>query len=123
MRNKEASMSYRSLAILITVLSSAPATAADIYVAPGGVYVGAGPVYVTPDSAAPPYGPAPYAAPGYVAPPYGAPPAVVVPAPNYEVFPSGNSDGGVYVPRYMPAYVGPPRAYGYPGECPAGCGY
>jgi len=116
-------MSYRSLAILITALSSAPATAADLYVAPGGVYVGAGPVYVTPGPAAPPYGPAPYAAPGYVVPPpyVGPPPAVVAPAPTYGVLPPING-GVVYAPRHRRAYVGP-SVYGYPGDYPAGYGY
>jgi len=118
-------MKNRSLAILITVLSSAPATAADIYVAPGGVYVG-GPVFVTPGPTAPPYGPPPYVAPGYVAPPpfVAPPPAVVAPAPAYDVLPPVNGDiGGVYAPRYRRAYVGPRRVYGYPEDYPDGYGY
>jgi hypothetical protein len=44
-------MNYRSLALAITVLSSAHITTAaaqSIYVAPGGVYIGSGPVYVIP---------------------------------------------------------------------------
>jgi hypothetical protein len=113
LRIEEASMRHRSLAILITVLSSAPATAADIYVAPGGVYIGGGPVYVTPGPAAPPVGP--YAPSGYLAPPqYLAPPPVVAPAPGY-VPPPVNGDG-VYVPGYRPATVGPQRVYGYGGD-------
>jgi hypothetical protein len=107
-------MRHRSLAILITVLSCAPATAADIYVAPGGVYIGGGPVYVAPGPAVPPNGP--YAPSGYVVPPpYGAPPPVVAPAPTYA--PPINGDA-VYVPGYRPAYVGPPRVYGYRGDYP-----
>jgi hypothetical protein len=113
-------MSNRSLVILITALWSAPATAADVYVAPGGVYIGGGPVYVTPGPAAPPYyGSAPYAPSGYIAPPaYVAPaPPVVAPAPTYDVLPPVNGgNGGVYVPGYRPAYVGPPRVYGYPAD-------
>ena len=70
-------MGHRSLAFAIAALSSfhvASADAQSVYVAPGGVYIGGGPVYVTP---AP--GPAPYVAPTYG---YGyAPPAVVPPAP------------------------------------------
>src|SRR5690348_402833 len=122
-------MSYRSVAILITTLSSAPATAADLYVAPGGVYIGGGPVYVTPGPTAAPYGPAPYAAPGYVAPGYvvpppyvGPPPAVVAPAPTYDVLPPGDN-GVVYAPRHRRAYIGSPGVYGYPGDYPGGYGY
>ena len=55
-------MIYQSLALAITALSSAhipTAAAQPVYVAPGGVYVGGGPVYLIP---APlegaPYGPA-----------------------------------------------------------------
>src|ERR1700756_540796 len=72
-------MGHRSLAFAIGAFSSihvADANAQSVYVAPGGVYVGGGPVYVTP---APGNWPAPYAAPTYG---YGyAPPAVVAPAP------------------------------------------
>src|ERR1700737_3261225 len=63
-------MSYRSLALAAAVgaLSSmhiGSATAQSVYVAPGGVYIGAGagPVYVTP--AAPTNGAAAYVEPGY----------------------------------------------------------
>ena len=123
LRIKEASMSYRALAILVTALSAAQVTAADaqtVYVAPGGVYVGAGPVYVTPAPANPvgPYGPPPpYAPPTYVAPPYAAP------APAYEVAPPlYDETQGVYVRPYeaygsrRPAYVGRARIYGSPAD-------
>ena len=44
-------MSYRSIALAVAAFSSmhiANANAQSVYVAPGGVYIGAGPVYVTP---------------------------------------------------------------------------
>src|SRR4030095_6646799 len=44
-------MSYRSLALALAAFSSmhvASADAQSVYVAPGGVYVGGGPVYVIP---------------------------------------------------------------------------
>ncbi len=69
-------MSYRSLVLAVAALSSMHVTNADaqsVYVAPGGVYVGSGPVYVIP---APNNG-----APPYVAPTYGyeyGPPAVAI---------------------------------------------
>ena len=49
-------MNYRSLALAIAALSAAHITSADaqsVYVAPGGIYIGGGPVFVTP---APSYG-------------------------------------------------------------------
>lgn len=71
-------MGHRSLVLAIAAFSSvhvAAANAQSVYVAPGGVYIGGGQVYVTP---APSYGPTPYAAPTYG---YGyGPPAAVVPA-------------------------------------------
>jgi hypothetical protein len=78
-------MGHRSLLLAIAAFSSihvAGADAQSVYVAPGGVYVGGGPVYVTP-------APTPYAAPTYAPPPYAAPtygygygpPAAAVPAP------------------------------------------
>jgi hypothetical protein len=73
-------MSYRSLALAVAAFASmhvASAEAQSVYVAPGGVYIGAGPVYVTP---APSNGGAPYVAPTYGYE-YG-PPAVVVPGPS-----------------------------------------
>ncbi len=53
-------MRYRSLALAVAAFSSlhvASADAQSVYVAPGGVYIGAGPVYVIP---APNNGAAPY---------------------------------------------------------------
>ncbi len=52
-------MSYRSLALAVAAFSSmhvASADAQSVYVAPGGVYVGGGPVYVipAPNNGAPP---------------------------------------------------------------------
>jgi hypothetical protein len=72
-------MSYRSLALAVAAFSSIQVASADaqsVYVAPGGVYIGGGPVYVIP---APNNGAAPYVAPTYGYE-YG-PPAVVAPAP------------------------------------------
>jgi hypothetical protein len=76
------------------------ADAQSVYVAPGGVYVGGGPVYVIP---APNNGPAPYVAPTYGYE-YG-PPAVVAPAPAV-VAPTTvyGPNGGYYAP---PAIVAP----------------
>src|SRR5262245_34521072 len=90
-------MSFRSLALLVAAFSSmhvASADAQSVYVAPGGVYVGGGPVYVIP---APNNGAAPYVAPTYGYE-YG-PPAVVAPAPTI-VAPTA----GYYEP---PAVVAP----------------
>src|SRR6266700_2191078 len=78
-------MSYRSLALAVAAFSSrhvASADAQSVYVAPGGVYVGGGPVYVIP---APNNGAPPYAAPTYGYE-YG-PPAVVAPTYGYEYGP------------------------------------
>jgi hypothetical protein len=101
-------MSYRSLALLVAAFSSmhvANADAQSVYVAPGGVYVGGGPVYVIP---APNNGAAPY-----VAPTYGyeyAPPAVVAPAPAV-VAPTTvyGPNGGYYAPAPL---VAPTTVYG-----------
>ena len=102
-------MSYRSLALAVAAFSSmhvAGADAQSVYVAPGGVYVGGGPVYVIP---APNNG-----APPYVAPTYGyeyGPPAVVAPAPAV-VAPTTvyGPNGGYYAP---PApVVAPTTVYG-----------
>src|SRR5437899_2579924 len=44
-------MSYRSLVLAVAAFSSMQVASADaqsVYVAPGGVYIGAGPVYVVP---------------------------------------------------------------------------
>ena len=112
-------MSYRSLAFAVAAFSLpvAGADAQSVYVAPGGVYIGAGPVYVTP---APGIAPAPYAAPTYgyeygpVAP---VPPAVVAPTTVYG--PNGN-----YYDAPLSAYAStvPPRPplavpYGAGGRC------
>ena len=68
-------MGHRSLVLAIAAFASIYATSANaqpVYVAPGGVYIGGGPVYVTP-------APAPYAESSYG---YGyGPPPVVAPAP------------------------------------------
>ena len=53
-------MSYRSLVLAVAAFTSmhvASADAQSVYVAPGGVYVGSGPVYVipAPNNGAPPY--------------------------------------------------------------------
>src|SRR5882724_10980410 len=95
-------MSYRPLAVAIAVaaLSSmhiASAAAQSVYVAPGGVYIGAGagPVYVTPK--APTNGAAAYVAPGYG---YGYGTAAYV-EPSY-----GYGYGTA-------AYVEPSYGYGY----------
>src|SRR5262245_26784270 len=115
-------MSNRSLAILVTLLSSACIPAAEaqtVYVAPGGVYVGAGagPVYVAPPppNSAVPYEAPPYAPPAYLAPPYAA--------PRYEAAPSVYGDGeGVYADPYAaygsrrPLYGGRARVYGAPAD-------
>jgi hypothetical protein len=84
----------RRRSILVNAVSSADAQ--SVYVAPGGVYVGSGPVYVIP---APNNGTAPY-----VAPTYGyeyRPPAVVAPAPAV-VAPTTvyGPNGGYYAPPW-----------------------
>ena len=110
-------MSSRSLALAVAALTSLPVASAhaqSVYVAPGGVYIGGGPVYVTP---APNYGAAPYVAPSYGYD-YG-PPAVVAPAPvvappvvygpNGGYYNGGYYNGGYY----NGGYYGPPlSAYG-----------
>ena len=84
-------MNYRQLALAIAALSSthiSTAVAQSVYVAPGGVYIGGGPVYVIP---APSNGNGTYGEPtngyGYGAPgpaPYLAP-TVVAPGAGYVV--------------------------------------
>src|SRR5262249_9954128 len=109
-------MNYRSLALAIAALSSAHVTTAaaqSVYVAPGGGYIAAGPVYVIPAPGngtngtyvEPTYGygydvpePAPYPAPTVVAP------GAVVAAPY-----GGNGYG------YRNGYGPPPPAY-YNGD-------
>src|SRR5260370_28182809 len=117
-------MSYRSLALAAAVgalsaMHIGSAAAQSVYVAPGGIYIGAGagPVYVTPP--APINGAAAYVGPGYgngyetgayVEPDYdyGDGPAVYVePGPRPYV---GPRYGYGYGPR---PYVGPRYWYGY----------
>ena len=107
-------MSYRSLALAVAALSLmhvASADAQSVYVAPGGVYVGGGPVYVIP---APNNGAAPYVAPPYVAPTYGyeyGPPAVVAPAPALVAPTTVYGPNGGYYGAPLSAYAAelPPR--------------
>jgi hypothetical protein len=115
-------MNYRSLALAIAALSSAHITnaaAQSVYVAPGGVYIGGGPVYVIPapsngngtyvEPTAYGYGvpqPAPYLAPTVVAPGVG-----YVAAPPYGL----NGNGYGYSNSYGNGYGPPPPAY-YNGD-------
>ena len=99
-------MSVRSLAIAVATVSLmhiGNANAQSVYVAPGGVYIGGGPVYVIP---------APNNAPAaYLAPPYGyGPPAAVAPAPPIEA-PTlyGWNEGYYDSPLSTYAAVRPPR--------------
>jgi len=104
-------MNYRILALAIGALSSAHITTApaqSIYVAPGGVFIGGGPVYVNP-------APSTYAEPiyGYGVPaptPYLAPP-VVAPRAGYvaaALYGNGYGYGSAYGYGY-----GYGNAYGY----------
>jgi len=99
-------MGHRSLLLAIAAFSSIHVAAADaqsVYVAPGGVYIGGGPVYVTP---APGNLPTPYVAPTYG---YGyGPPAVVAPAPAIVAPTSTVYPSGVYYDAPVSAYVGEP---------------
>ena len=121
-------MSYRSLVLAVAALSSMHVTNADaqsVYVAPGGVYVGSGPVYVIP---APNNG-----APPYVAPTYGyeyGPPAVVAPGPAVVAPATVYEPNGGYYGAPLSAYVAelpprPPVAVPYygSGRCVARYGY
>jgi len=125
-------MGHRSLLLAIAACSSflvTDANAQSVYVAPGGVYVGGGPVYVTP---APP---TPYVAPTYgygYGPPaagYGyGPPAVAVPAPPI-VAPTatvyGLNDGyyGGPVSAYVEPVPRPPAPVPYYGYGNGACAY
>ena len=107
-------MSYRSLALTVAVLSStyvASADAQSVYVAPGGVYIGAGPVYVIP---APNNGAAPYVASTYGRPAVLARPRVVV-APTAVYGPNGDYyNDTVYGPNgdyYSDTVYGPNGGY------------
>jgi hypothetical protein len=109
-------MSYRSLAVAAAVgalsaMHIGSAAAQSVYVAPGGIYIGAGagPVYVTPPASI--NGAAAYVGPGHG---YGYGTAAYV-EPDYD-----DGDGpAVYVEpsygyRYGPGpYVGPRYGYGY----------
>src|ERR1043166_5588057 len=116
-------MGHRSLVLAIAAIASICATSADaqsVYVAPGGVYIGGGPVYVTPAPApyaAPTYGP-PYAAPTYG---YGyGPPAVAVPAPAI-VAPTPVYEAPVYAyGAELPPRPPAPVPYGGMGRCAYG---
>jgi hypothetical protein len=107
-------MSYRSVALAVAAFSSmhvASAAAQSVYVAPGGVYIGAGagPVYVTP--VAPTNGAAAYVGPGYG---YGyGTAAYVEPSYDYGYGPAAYSEPS-YSYGYGPAaYVEPRYGYGY----------
>ena len=114
-------MTFRPLALAIAALSSAHITAAaaqSVYVAPGGVYIGGGPVYVIP---APSNGNGTYVEPtyGYGVPrptPYVAP-TVVAPGAGYvAAAPYGlNGNGYGYGNGNGNGYYGPPPAY-YNGD-------
>jgi hypothetical protein len=109
-------MRYRSLALAVAAFSSlhvASADAQSVYVAPGGVYIGAGPVYVIP---APNNGAAPYVTPSYgYGPPtvVAPPPAIVAPTavygPNGGYYNGGNNGGYYEAPLSAYAAELPPR--------------
>jgi len=118
-------MMYRTIMLTIAALSTTQASAGDlspnVYVAPGGVYIGSAQVYVTPG----PKHIEPYAAPTY--------------DPNYA--PTGyyghrhrgyyNGVGPAYAPPYGPAYAPPygpvyapsPYAIDYAPRPPVGVPY
>ena len=108
-------MDHRSLVLAITAFASVYATNANaqsVYVAPGGVYIGGGPVFVTP-------APAPYAAPAYG---YGyGPPGVVAPAPAIVAPTAAYGPDGGYYDAPLSAYAAelPPRP---PAPVPYGIG-
>jgi hypothetical protein len=120
-------MSFRSLALTVAAFSSmhvASADAQSVYVAPGGVYIGAGPVYVIP---APNNGATPYVAPTYG---YGGPPAVVAPAPAVVAPTTVYGPNGGYYDAPLSNYAAeppprPPVAVPYygSGRCAARYGY
>jgi hypothetical protein len=131
-------MSYRSLALAVTALTSMSATnamsgdAPSVYVAPGGVYVGAGPVYVipAPNNGYNGNGAGPHVAPSYYGyeypPPALVPPAPAVVAPTTIYGPNGyyNGPNGYYYGRnghyYGPKvrYYEPPPLSVYGAELP-----
>ena len=97
-------MSVRSLAIAVATVSLmhiGNANAQSVYVAPGGVYIGGGPVYVIP---------APNNGAPYLAPPYGyGPPAAVAPAPTIAPTLYGPNEDYYNSPLSTYAAVPPPR--------------
>ena len=109
-------MSYRPLALAAAVaalsaMHIASAAAQSVYVAPGGIYIGAGagPVYVTPG--APTNGAAAYVAPGY-GDGYGTA-AYEEPGYGYGYGPAAYEEpsyGYGYGPR---PYIAPRYGYGY----------
>ena len=112
-------MNYRSLALAIAAWSSAyitTAAAQPVYVAPGGVYIGGGPVYVIP---APGNGNGTYVEPTYygngVPEPYLAPTGVA-PDAGYVVTPYGPNGNG-YGYRYGNGN-GYENGYGYENGVP-----
>ena len=111
-------MSYRPLAVAaaiaaLSVMHVASAVAQSVYVAPGGVYIGAGagPVYVTP--AAPTNGAAAYVGPGYG---YGYGAAAYVPGYDYGYGAAAYVDRGCDCGYGTAAYEEPD--YGYHGYGP-----
>jgi hypothetical protein len=128
-------MSYRSLALAVVAFSTmhvANADAQPVYVAPGGVYIGGGPVYVIPAPngavpfAAPSFG-YPYGPPAVVAPPPVVAPPVAVAPPPAVVAPTAvyGPDSGYYGPDagyygQGAGYYGPGPGAGYYGQ---GAGY
>ena len=108
-------MSYRPLAVAaaiaaLSVMHIASAAAQSVYVAPGGVYIGAGagPVFVTP--AAPTNGASAYVGPGYG---YGYGAAAYVPGYDYGYGAAGYVDRGCDCGYRTAAYEEP--GYGYYG--------
>jgi hypothetical protein len=102
-------------------LSSSPALAQSVYVAPGGVYIASARVIVAPGGGAPyvaPDAPAVYDGPGY-GPGYGAPAPTAYADPGYAPAPAYYGNPGYAPPAYGPAgYAAPaygPRGYGGPG--------
>ena len=115
-------MNYRLLALAIAAVSSAhitPAAAQSVYFAPGGVYIGGGPVYVIP---APSNGNGTYVEPtygyGYGIPeptPYVAP-TVVAPGVGYGVAAPYGVNGNGYGNGYGNGNYGPPPPAYYNGD-------
>ena len=117
-------MNYRSLAFTVAAFSSlhvASANAQSVYVAPGGVYIGAGPVYVIP--AGNRLGPCVAPTNGYEC----GPPVVVAPpvAPTGAYWPNGGYYGepdGAYEGEPNGVYYGAPNGayYGASIRAPQG---